>query len=168
MNRPGGRSGPTGRSVRIGGVGVCLLLLGLLPIWDAGPGPAAVRAESSVREAAPALSAEEAYRRRRSGIFLTAEGRVVRVLKDDRRGIPHQRFIIRLKGGQTLLVVHNTAVAPRVPVQAGDLIRVRGEYRWNAKGGLLHFTHRTAGPPRGRPAVGPGGWIRTRDGGLFR
>ena len=153
---------------RIGGVRVCLLLLGLLPILDAGPGPAAVRAESKVRAAAPALSAEEAYRRRRSGIFLTAEGRVVRVLKDDRRGIPHQRFIIRLESGQTLLVVHNTAVAPRVPVEAGDLIRVRGEYRWNAKGGLLHFTHRTAGRARGRPGAGLGGWIRTRDGTLFR
>ena len=154
--------------MKIGRVGVCLLLLGLLSILDAGPGPAVVRAESKVRAAAPALLAEKAYRRRQSGIFLTAEGRVVRVLKDDRRGIPHQRFIIRLRGGQTLLVVHNTAVAPRVPVQAGDLIRVRGEYRWNAKGGLLHFTHRTAGGARGRPAAGLGGWIRTRDGKLFR
>ncbi len=154
--------------MKIGRIGVCLFLLGLLSILDAGPGPAVVRAESKVRAAAPALLAEEAYRRRQSGIFLTAEGRVVRVLKDDRRGIPHQRFIIRLRGGQTLLVVHNTAVAPRVPVQAGDLIRVRGEYRWNAKGGLLHFTHRPAGRARGRPAVGLGGWIRTRDGKLFR
>ncbi|MFQ5692527.1 MAG: DUF3465 domain-containing protein, partial [Nitrospinota bacterium] len=128
--------------------------------------PALLRAQVPPRAASP--SAEEAFRLRRSGVFLTAEGLVVRVLKDDRKGIPHQRFILRLDSGLTLLVLHNTAVAPRVPVHRGDRLRVRGEYRWNKKGGLLHFTHRPAGRAARRPDVGPGGWIRTPDGRLFR
>ena len=114
------------------------------------------------------LSAEEAFRLRRSGVFLTAEGEVIRVLKDDRRGILHQRFIIRLNTGHTLLVVHNISAAPRVPVRLGDRLQVRGEYRWNDKGGLLHFTHRAAGKARSRPNVGLGGWIRTSDGSIYR
>ena len=114
------------------------------------------------------LSAEQAFRLRRSGVFLTAEGEVIRILKDDRRGILHQRFIIRLSTGHTLLVVHNISVAPRVPIRMGDRLQVRGEYRWNDKGGLLHFTHRAAGRTRSRPNVGLGGWIRTNDGSIYR
>ncbi|MEE8110228.1 MAG: DUF3465 domain-containing protein [bacterium] len=139
----------------------------LLILWGTAR-PALLWAEPKAPALAPAPSAEAAYRLRRSGVFLIAEGRVARILKDDRKGIPHQRFILRLESGLTLLVVHNTAVAQRVPVRLGDRLRVRGEYRWNAKGGLLHFTHRPTGRSRGRPGVGLGGWVRTPDGRLYR
>ena len=71
-------------------------------------------------------------------------------MKDDREGLQHQRFLVRA-AGLTILVAHNTDLAPRVPVQLGDTIRIRGEYVWNVQRGLLHWTHRD---PRGRHAAG--------------
>ncbi|MFQ5912800.1 MAG: DUF3465 domain-containing protein [Nitrospinota bacterium] len=139
----------------------------LILLW-AVAGPAVLIAGPKAPVRTSELSAEDAFRLRRSGVFLTAQGRVVRILKDDRKGVSHQRFILRLESGLTLLILHNTFVAARVPVRLGGRLRVRGEYRWNAKGGLLHFTHRPAGRARGRPGKGLGGWIRTPDGALYR
>ena len=55
---------------------------------------------------------------------------------------PHERFIVRLPDvALTVLIEHNLSIAPRVPVVEGEPIVARGEYVWNAQGGLLHFTH---------------------------
>ena len=32
-------------------------------------------------------------------------------------------------------------LAKRVPVERGDTIEFRGEYEWNEKGGVVHWTH---------------------------
>lgn len=54
----------------------------------------------------------------------------------------HEQFIIRLSSGEiTLEVEHNISIARRVPVNLGDRVVVHGEYIWNSKGGLIHFTH---------------------------
>ena len=95
----------------------------------------------------------EAFRERRSGLVVEAEGTVERLLADDLEGSAHQRFILRLAGGQTLLVSHNIDLAPRVPARPGDRIAFRGQYEWNERGGVLHWTHHD---PRGRR---PGGWL---------
>lgn len=95
-----------------------------------------------------------AFEQRRSGFFVEVEGEVERLLRDDLAGSRHQKFVVRLASGQTLLVSHNIDLAPRVPAQPGDAIRIRGEYEWNERGGLLHWTHHD---PQGRMA---GGWIR--------
>ncbi len=96
----------------------------------------------------------EAYRNRRSGLMVEAEGTVEQLLADDREGSAHQRFIVRLAGGQTLLLSHNIDLAPRVPAAAGDRIAFRGQYEWNDRGGVVHWTH---GDPQGRRE---GGWLR--------
>lgn len=98
----------------------------------------------------------EAFRERRSGLWVQAEGVVTAILPDDRRGSRHQRFILRLPSGQTLLVSHNVDLAPRAPLDEGDTVAFRGEYEWNDEGGVIHWTHRD---PSGR---GPGGWLRHR------
>ena len=41
-------------------------------------------------------TAEDAYRNHVSGVMVTAEGSVIRLLADDNDGSRHQRFIIRL------------------------------------------------------------------------
>ncbi|MBT3350468.1 MAG: DUF3465 domain-containing protein [Nitrospinaceae bacterium] len=107
------------------------------------------------------IDARQASVERRSGVWLSSGGEVVRLLKDDLKGSRHQRFIIRLKGGQTLLISHNIDLAPRVPLATGDEVEVRGRYEWNAKGGLLHWTHHD---PEGKR---PGGWIRL-EGNVYR
>lgn len=88
---------------------------------------------------------------------------MVRLLPDDRQGSPHQRFLLRVDSGTTVLVAHNLALAPRVPLMPGDSVELRGEYEWNAKGGVIHWTHPD---PDGRHEDG---WIRRqaerREGG---
>lgn len=98
-----------------------------------------------------------AYENKISGFRVTCSGVVVNKLPDDLADIRHQRFIIKLESGQTLLIVHNIDLAKRVkPLRFGDKVRVRGEYIWNDKGGLIHYTHRD---PTG---ILPSGWIRRK------
>jgi len=87
-------------------------------------------------------TAEDAFRRHRSGVMVTTEGTVIRLLADDNDGSRHQRFIIRLASGQTLLVAHNIDLSPRVPVQQNVLVRLHGQFEWSEKGGTVHWTHR--------------------------
>ena len=56
----------------------------------------------------------EAYANHASGVQVTGEGTVSRMLGDDDDGGRHQRFILRLDSGQTLLVAHNIDLAPRI------------------------------------------------------
>ncbi len=96
-----------------------------------------------------------AYKNRSSNIQVEGEGRVVKLLADDNEGSAHQRFIIRLGSGQTLLVSHNIDIAPRVSgLREGDHVSFNGEYEWNSKGGVIHWTHHD---PAGRHVPG---WIK--------
>ena len=88
---------------------------------------------------------------------LQVEGRgvVKRILPDDNEGSRHQRFILELGSGQTLLISHNIDLAPRIPdLGEGDEVEFRGEYDWNPEGGVIHWTH---DDPGGRH---PGGWLK--------
>ena len=103
----------------------------------------------------------EAFRGRASGLIVESGGEVVRTLRDDNEGSRHQRFVVELNGGHTVLVAHNIDLARRVPLREGDVVRFRGQYEWNERGGVVHWTHRD---PRGQRE---GGWIRHR-GELYR
>jgi hypothetical protein len=93
---------------------------------------------------------------------VTGSGTVIRVLPDDTHGERHQRFILRLASGDTVLIAHNVDVAARVePLRIGDVIEYHGEYVWNPQGGVVHWTHRE---PSG--AHEPG-WLR-REGKTFQ
>jgi len=96
---------------------------------------------------------EEAFARRESGFMVTLDARVVKNLRDDLDGSRHQRFLIELDGGRTLLVAHNIDLAERIPLRENARVTLRGQYEWNEKGGLIHWTHHD---PQGRH---PGGWI---------
>lgn len=79
---------------------------------------------------------------RESGEQVHGIGTVVRVLPDDNEGSRHQRFILELASGQTLLVAHNIDVAPRVAsIRSGGSVSFFGEYEWNERGGVIHWTH---------------------------
>ena len=101
-------------------------------------------------------NAREAFEQRARGRMLQVEGRVERILADDREGSPHQRFIIATNSGLTLLVAHNLDLAPRLDgLVVGDVVRVFGEYEWSAQGGVLHWTH---DDPRGTHIAGHIDW----------
>jgi len=91
---------------------------------------------------------DEAFKNNLSDIQVGGSGKVINILPDDTQGSQHQRFIIKLKSGQTLLIAHNIDLAPRVnSLRVGDNINFYGEYEWNSKGGVVHWTHRV---PSGR------------------
>ena len=96
-----------------------------------------------------------AFNTRTSNVQVEGEGIVNRTLEDDLAGSRHQRFIVRLASGQTVLIVHNIDIAPRVAsLQTGDSVRFYGEYVWNAQGGMVHWTHHD---PQGRHVAG---WLK--------
>ena len=83
------------------------------------------------------------FQQHRSGLEVTAEATVVRLLADRASSTgTHEQFIVKLTSAQlTVEVEHNISIGTRVPVQVGDRVIVHGEYIWNAQGGLIHFTH---------------------------
>ncbi len=96
-----------------------------------------------------------AYRQGQSDLWVEAEATVIRLLPDDLEGDRHQKFIVQMKSGQTLLISHNIDIAPRIEtLKVGDKIQFRGEYEWNPKGGVVHWTHKD---PDFRHQ---GGWIK--------
>lgn len=94
--------------------------------------------------------------KKNDGEWIEGSGFIRRLLNDDDDGSRHQRFIIQIPGGKTLLVAHNIDLAERVPVGLGDRIYFCGVYEWNDLGGLLHWTHHD---PMGEV---PGGYVRFR------
>ncbi len=88
-----------------------------------------------------------------SKFWTTVQGEVIKSLKDDTKGSQHQKFLVKVANDITLLVAHNIDLAPRAPVSKGDLVTMRGEYAWNNRGGVIHWTHHD---PRGKKE---GGWI---------
>ena len=130
-----------------------LLLVALAGCGGAGSGTAGVaRGDAALARAFDAHS---------SDLEVEGQGTVVRILADDDEGARHQRFILRLDSGQTLLVAHNIDVAPRVEgLAVGDVVAFRGVYEWNAEGGTVHWTHRDPG------GTHTAGWLR-HDGRLY-
>lgn len=110
--------------------------------------------------AAAAASSEDAvlasaFEKRASGLQVRGQGTVTQVLADDNDGSRHQRFIVRLRSGQTVLMAHNIDLAPRIAtLDEGDSVSFNGEYEWNPQGGVVHWTHLD---PAGRHEAG---WIR--------
>lgn len=132
---------------------VLLLAAGCGPAGDAG-GPSSGAAGAPTPGAGDAPLAK-AFDDRASDLEAQGDGTVDRLLPDDEEGSRHQRFILRLASGQTLLVAHNVDVAPRIPeLRKGDGVAFRGVYEWSPQGGTIHWTHRD---PDGEHASG---WLR--------
>ena len=103
-----------------------------------------------------------AFASRTSNVQVPGEGKVIRVLTDDLDGSRHQRFIVQLASGQTLLITHNIDIAPRIDgLKAGDRVSFNGEYVWNDEGGVIHWTHHD---PQGRHVAG---WV-IHDGKTYK
>ncbi len=103
-----------------------------------------------------------AFENKLSNIQVTGSGRVKAVLKDDLKGSRHQKFILSVASGHTVLIAHNIDLAPRIDsIQKGDRVDFSGEYEWNEKGGVVHWTHHD---PKKRHT---GGWLK-HDGRLYQ
>ncbi len=101
------------------------------------------------------IALKQAFENHQSDLQIRGSGTVVRLLPDDNRGSRHQKFIVKLNNRQTLLVSHNIDLASRISnLSVGDLVEFYGEYEWNNKGGVIHWTHHD---PRNKHAHG---WIK--------
>ncbi len=79
----------------------------------------------------------------RSGSQVRGSGSVVRILSDDNEGSRHQRFILRLSSGRTVLIAHNIDLAPRVrSIAKGDAVLFYGQFESSEQGGVIHWTHK--------------------------
>ena len=126
---------------------IALLIVGVVVV--AGCSPAQTKSGSGDRFIA------DAFANHQSGVTVTDTGAVTRVLPDDNVGGRHQRFILRLASGQTLLIAHNIDIAARVTgLMVGDTVEFSGQYEWNDQGGVVHWTHHD---PSGQH---PAGWLR--------
>jgi hypothetical protein len=101
-------------------------------------------------------SIERAFSGKCSDVQVSGSGVVTKLLADDAKGSRHQKFLLSINAGQTLLFAHNIDLADRVPLAVGDAITFSGEYVYNPKGGIIHWTHLD---PRG---IHPSGWITLR------
>ncbi|MBE3655004.1 DUF3465 domain-containing protein [Vibrio navarrensis] len=98
---------------------------------------------------------KNAYENHQSDLQVQGSGTVIHLLPDDNEGSRHQKFILKLDSKQTLLVAHNIDLAPRVPnLKVGDRVQFYGEYEWNKKGGVMHWTHND---PNNKH---PHGWLK--------
>jgi len=92
------------------------------------------------------------FQEQASNVEVSGSGTVSRILADDDDGSRHQRFILELDSGQTLLVAHNIDIAPRLDgLQVGDQVGFYGEYVYSDQGGTIHWTHHD---PQGQHVAG--------------
>ncbi|AZG72365.1 DUF3465 domain-containing protein [Shewanella livingstonensis] len=98
---------------------------------------------------------QNAIDNRQSNVQVAGTGEVTKMLSDDLKGSRHQRFILKIASGTTLLVAHNIDLASRIDgLNVGDTVEFYGVYEFNNKGGVIHWTHHD---PRGKHQ---GGWLK--------
>ena len=162
---PGTSDGPRGHSWRNSAVKRLLLIATIFTLCvgtllQVGCSTTAPPVETAPEGEATSTSTGDAiltraFAERISNLEVEGQGTVSRLLSDDTDGDRHQRFIVILASGQTLLMAHNIDIAPRVsPLEVGDTVSFKGEYEWNEQGGVIHWTHHD---PDGRHEPG---WIK--------
>ena len=97
----------------------------------------------------------QAYQQQRSDIQVQTQGTVKVILPDDNNGSRHQKMILHLENGLTVLIAHNIDLAPKIEgLKKGDKVEFYGEYEYNQKGGVIHWTHHD---PQGKHIDG---WLK--------
>lgn len=103
------------------------------------------KTNSDTSSSAMSNSIEDLYQKRKSGVMVQFNGVVIKKLSDDNEGSRHQRFIVQLNSRHTVLIAHNIDLAPRVPIGLNKSVAIYGQYEWNERGGVIHWTHKDPG-----------------------
>ncbi|MFB2538069.1 MULTISPECIES: DUF3465 domain-containing protein [unclassified Acinetobacter] len=89
-----------------------------------------------------AAQIQQAFLNRQSNVQIQGIGQVKAVLPDDNDGSRHQKIILNLENGHTILVAQNIDLAPKIQnLKKGDTVEFFGEYEYSDKGGVMHWTH---------------------------
>jgi Protein of unknown function (DUF3465) len=85
---------------------------------------------------------------------VTVRGTVAALLPDSPAGAdgPHQRFDVAVDG-VSVEIDHNLDLAQRVPVAAGDVVVIHGQFEPDPGHPVIHYTHHATGSHEG-------GWIQ--------
>ena len=129
---------------------ITVVIMALIPVFF---GSKFFKSTGISSENLGAYTIEELYNNRQSGVMVKFEGLIIKLLSDDNDGSRHQRFIVKISDRHTVLIAHNIDVAPRVPIQLNAYITIYGQYEWNEKGGVVHWTHADSN------GTHEGGWI---------
>lgn len=114
--------------------------------------------QSKLKKTTKTGSLNDAFNRKLSDVQVQDQGIVIKILPDDLEGSRHQKFILKNKTGQTVLIAHNIDLANRVDdLKVGDKVVYSGEYEWNSRGGIVHWTHHD---PKGYHVAG---WLKVRN-----
>jgi hypothetical protein len=98
---------------------------------------------------------QQAFENQTSNLQVEGKGTVLKLLKDDTEGRKHQKFLLKLPSGQTVLIAHNVDLSSRIEnLNIDDEVAFYGEYEWNNKGGIIHWTHHD---PQGQHI---NGWLK--------
>lgn len=98
---------------------------------------------------------QQAFQEQRSNIQVQSRGLIKAILRDDNNGSRHQKIILELSTGQTVLVAHNIDLAPRIEnLKQGEIVEFKGEYEYSPQGGVIHWTHHD---PQNKHV---GGWLK--------
>ena len=139
--------------------GLLIVLVFATALSACAPAPA-INSTGVVRQSDERLA--RAFADQESRLQVEGTGTVIKLLDDDNEGSRHQRFIVRLENGQTILVAHNIDLASRIDsLKVGDEVSFFGEYDWSPKGGTVHWTHHD---PQGRHVAG---WLK-HEGRLYQ
>ncbi len=146
--------------------GVAIILGGRACFSRISPSP--IRAEAPLTGLALIM---DAAKNQKAGITVQHWGTVTKLVDDHADGSGGgvgdgsdgtlQKFVVTLENGHVLLMAHDTAIAPRIPLVVDDVVEFRGRYDWNALGGLVYFTHHDP------EMVRDDGWIRYK-GKVYR
>jgi hypothetical protein len=116
------------------------------PAPKPAPGPTSgTSGDQSLPAGQRALAA--AIQSRRGVNFIEVQdAKVIDVLPDDLVGSQHQKWVVELENGATILSVFNLDICERVPLKIGDRVSMGGQFIWDKGGGLIHWIHKD---PRG-------------------